>query len=199
MSNCAHLTRVLQACTRCKAVTRLAELARSEGQTHHQSLATSLKPEVTARFAHGVEIRVKAAKSPARKAAENSDLAHAMAGKRNHVAHLGTLNFITVNAVAMLFGPRGDAKTHLALALGIKAYNAGYRVLLAVATERIARLPNAHHVGRGERARCLAGGGPGPTLAAKDQPRLRRARAGDVLVSSSSVQSTAFLTAERTC
>ena len=42
----------------------------------------------------------------------------------------------------------GPGKTHLAIGLGIKAAQAGHRVLFATATEWVTRLQAAHHAGR---------------------------------------------------
>ena len=48
----------------------------------------------------------------------------------------------------MLLGPPGTGKTHLAIALGIRAAYLGHRVLFATATEWVTRLQGAHAVGR---------------------------------------------------
>jgi DNA replication protein DnaC len=47
----------------------------------------------------------------------------------------------------VLLGPRGTGKTHLAIGLGIKAAQAGQRVLFATATDWVTRLQEAHHAG----------------------------------------------------
>ena len=61
----AYLTRALKAPTMRQAIDRLADRARAEGWSHEQFLAACLEREVTARSAHGGELRVKAAKFPA--------------------------------------------------------------------------------------------------------------------------------------
>jgi DNA replication protein DnaC len=48
----------------------------------------------------------------------------------------------------VLLGPPGTGKTHLAIALGIKAAGQGHRVLFATATEWMQRLQSAHQLGR---------------------------------------------------
>jgi DNA replication protein DnaC len=48
----------------------------------------------------------------------------------------------------VLLGPPGTGKTHLAIGLGIKAAQAGHRVLFATATEWVTRLQAAHNIGR---------------------------------------------------
>ena len=48
----------------------------------------------------------------------------------------------------MFLGPPGTGKTHLAIGLGIRACQAGHRVLFATAAQWVARLAEAHHGGR---------------------------------------------------
>jgi DNA replication protein DnaC len=48
----------------------------------------------------------------------------------------------------VFLGPPGTGKTHLAIGLGIRACQAGHRVLFATASEWVARLADAHHAGR---------------------------------------------------
>ena len=48
----------------------------------------------------------------------------------------------------MFLGPPGTGKTHLSIALGIRAALAGYRVAFATAAEWVARLQAAHDLGR---------------------------------------------------
>jgi DNA replication protein DnaC len=48
----------------------------------------------------------------------------------------------------VFLGPPGTGKTHLAIGIAIRACQAGHRVLFATASEWVARLAEAHHVGR---------------------------------------------------
>ncbi len=144
----AYLTRALKAPTMRDAISRLAERARGEGWSHEQFLAACLEREVTARAAHGGELRVKAAKFPARKSLDEFDFTHATGIKRDQIAHLGTLDFITARQNVIFLGPPGTGKTHLATALAIKACHAGHRVEFATAAEWVTRLADVHHAGR---------------------------------------------------
>ena len=62
-----YLRRALKAPTLAAAVGRLAERARNDNWTHEEFLAACLEREVAARQANGGELRIKAAKFPARK------------------------------------------------------------------------------------------------------------------------------------
>ncbi len=129
----AFLTRALKAPTLREAVDRLAERARAESWTHEEFLAACLQREVSARDAHGGEGRIRAARFPARKSLEEFDFDHARGLKRDQIAHLGTLDFVTGTENVIFLGPPGTGKTHLATALGIRACQAGHRVLFATA------------------------------------------------------------------
>src|SRR5213595_2403995 len=91
----AYLTRAVKAPSLHAAVERLAERARSESWTHEEFLVACLQREVAARESHGGEGRIRAARYPARKSLEEFDFDHARGLKRDTIAHLGTLDFIT--------------------------------------------------------------------------------------------------------
>jgi DNA replication protein DnaC len=144
----AYLTRVLKAPTLRDAVGRLAERARSEAWTHEEFLAACLQREVAARETHGGEGRIRAARFSARKTIEDFDFDHQRSLKRDLIAHLATLDFVATRDNVVLLGPPGTGKTHLATGLGIRACQAGHRVLFATAAEWVSRLAEAHHAGR---------------------------------------------------
>jgi DNA replication protein DnaC len=142
------LTRALKAPTLRQSVARLAERARAEGWSHEEFLAACLQREVAAREAHGGEGRIRQARFPARKSLEEFDFDHARGLKREQVAHLGTLDFVAGRENVVFLGPPGTGKTHLAIGLGMRACQAGHRVLFATAAEWVARLADAHAAGR---------------------------------------------------
>ena len=144
----AFLTRALKAPTLRESVARLAERARAEAWTHEEYLAACLQREVSAREDHGGEGRVRAARFPARKSLEDFDFEHARGLKRDTIAHLGTLDFVTAKDNVVFLGPPGTGKTHLATGLAIRACQGGHRVLFATASEWVDRLAGAHHAGR---------------------------------------------------
>jgi DNA replication protein DnaC len=143
------LTRALKAPTLGQSVAQLADRARAESWTHEEFLPACLPArEVAARQAHGGEGRIRAARFPARKSLEEFDFDHARSLKRETIAHLGTLDFVTARDNVVFLGPPGTGKTHLAIGLGIRACQAGHRVAFATAAQWVARLADAHAAGR---------------------------------------------------
>jgi DNA replication protein DnaC len=144
----AFLTRALKAPTLRESAGRLAERARAESWTHEEFLAACLQREVAARESHGGEGRIRAARFPARKSLEEFDFDHARGLRREIIAHLGTLDFVTGRENVIFLGPPGTGKTHLATGMAVRACPAGHRVLFATASQWVARLAEAHHAGR---------------------------------------------------
>jgi DNA replication protein DnaC len=103
----AYLTRALKAPTLREVVPRLAERARAENWSHEEFLTACLQREVAARESHGGEGRIRAARFPARKSLEEFDFDHARALKRDTIAHLGTLDFVTARDNVVFLGPPG--------------------------------------------------------------------------------------------
>ena len=104
-SEVTFLTRALKAPTLRDAVARLAERARAESWTHEEFLVACLQREVAARESHGGEGGIRAARFPARKSLEEFDFDHARGLKRDTIAHLGTLDFVTAKDNVVFLGP----------------------------------------------------------------------------------------------
>src|SRR5439155_14599914 len=121
--------------------------ARAESWSHEEFLAACLEREVAARQSNGGELRIKAARFPARKTLEDFDFDHQRSLKRDVIAHLGALDFVEARDNVVFLGPPGTGKTHLAIGLSIRACQAGHRVLFATASDWVARLAEAHHTG----------------------------------------------------
>ena len=83
-----------------------------------------------------------------RKTIEDFIFDHRPGLKRDTIAHLATGTFLAKAENVVLLGPPGTGKTHLAVGLGIRAAQAGHRVLFAPATEWVTRLQDAHQRGR---------------------------------------------------
>jgi DNA replication protein DnaC len=147
-SELAHLFRVLKAPAAARALPKLAERARSEDWSYEQFLQTVLRTEVDSRDSHGGQARIKAARFPARKTLEEFDFSFQRSIKQTEVLHLGQLDFLAGKENIVLLGPPGTGKTHLSIALGIRACLAGHRVAFRTATEWVASLADAQRQGR---------------------------------------------------
>jgi DNA replication protein DnaC len=147
-SDIAFLCRALKAPSMAQAVKRLAEAARQQEWSYEEFLAACLDREVAARQTNGGELRIKAARFPARKTIEEFDFDHQRSLKRDILLHLGALDFVAARDNVVFLGPPGTGKTHLAIGIGIRACQAGHRVAFATATDWVDRLAEAHQAGR---------------------------------------------------
>ena len=147
-SELAHLFRALKAPAAARALPKLAERAREEQWGYERFAEALLSTEVASRDSHGGESRIKAARFPARKTLEEFDFSFQRSVQKTLVLHLGQLDFLTGKDNVVLLGPPGTGKTHLAIALSIRACLAGQRVAFATATEWVARLADAKRQGK---------------------------------------------------
>ncbi len=106
----AYLCRALKAPNLARAVERLGERARAEGWSHEEFLAACLEREVAARQSNGGELRIRAARFPARKTLEDFDFDHQRSLRREVVAHLGALDFVEARHNVVFLGPPGTGK-----------------------------------------------------------------------------------------
>jgi DNA replication protein DnaC len=146
-SELAHLFRALKAPAAARALPAIADRAREESWSYERFAEVLLGIEVAARDSHGGEGRIKAARFPARKTLEEFDFAFQRSVKKQVVEHLGQLDFLHSRENVILLGPPGTGKTHLAIAISIRACLAGQRVQFATATQWVARLSEAKRQG----------------------------------------------------
>jgi len=146
-SELAHLFRALKAPAAARALPQLAERAREEQWGYERFAEALLSTEVASRESHGGESRIKAARFPARKTLEEFNFTFQRSVKRQVVEHLGQLDFLHAKDNVVLLGPPGTGKTHLAIAISIRACLASQRVAFATATEWVARLGDAKRQG----------------------------------------------------
>ena len=146
-SELAHLFRALKAPAAARATPKLAQRAREEEWSHERFLEAVLATEVASRDSHGGENRIKAARFPARKTLEEFDFSFQRSVKKAVVEHLGQLDFLHARENVVMLGPPGTGKTHLAIALSIRACLAGQRVQFGTATDWVARLGHAKRQG----------------------------------------------------
>lgn len=125
----------------------LGDQAREQGWSHEEYLAAVLGRQVASRAANGTKMRISAARFPAIKTLEDFTFEHLPTAPRDVIAHLATTTFVARKENVVLLGP-GTGKTHLAIALAIKAAEAAYPIAFDSATGWITRLADAHAHGR---------------------------------------------------
>lgn len=123
----------------------------TSGTTHiTDSSSTSAAPAAPARGGppRGQVAAQIAYLARAIKTLEEFNCDHQPSLRRDVLAHLATTTFIAKASNVVLLGPPGVGKTHLAIALGIKAAHAGHPVLFETAVGWLARLSTAHESDR---------------------------------------------------
>ena len=105
----------------------LAEQARTGDMSHIEFLARLLAEQTTEDRNRRLNSRLRSARFPYHRTLEEFDYEFQPSIDRKLVEDLATLRFIDENRPIMLLGQPGCGKTHLAVALAIKAVEAGHR------------------------------------------------------------------------
>ena len=114
-------------------------------------LTEALIVEWKGRHQKGVESRLGQARFPWVKTLEQFDLSFQPSIDRKVVRELAGLGFVERTENVIFLGPPGVGKTHLAIALGVKAVEVGYRVQFLTLEALLGRLSRAQQENRLER------------------------------------------------
>jgi len=112
-----------------------------------QILDHLLAEEVATTRARRLKTRMANAHLPRSKTLANFDFDFQPSVDRHVVAELSTLRFIEEKRNVILVGPPGVGKTHLAVALGVAAVDAGFRAYFTTAMDLVANLQRNHERG----------------------------------------------------
>ena len=107
-----------------------------------------LGEEVAAKTTKNIAMRTAMARFPFVKPLESFDFGYQPSIDRKQLLQLASCHFIEHGDNVIVLGPPGVGKTHLAVSLGLKAIEAGYRVLFTSAANLIATLTKAYAEGR---------------------------------------------------
>jgi DNA replication protein DnaC len=124
----------------------LADAARKE-PTYLDFLDSLLRDELDAKQKRRVTMGIKIAHFPVVKSLEEFDFKFQPSVDAKLVRELASGHFIAQAENVLLFGPPGVGKTHLAIAMGRAAIEAGHSVLFVTATALLAALSRAHAEG----------------------------------------------------
>lgn len=142
-----HLTRLRLFKSRERYEALLQEAATRE-MSYSDFLDGLLTEEVESKTAKNITMRTHLARFPFVKSLEVFDFSYQPSLDRKQIQSLCNCHYIEHGENVVILGPPGVGKTHLAVGLGLKAIEKGYRVLFTTAAGMIATLSKALNEGR---------------------------------------------------
>ena len=130
----------------------VCEQAAQQQADYKTFLSQALATEWQGRYQRGIEARLRQARFPWIKTLEQFDFDFQPSIDRRQVRELAGMSFAERAHNVVVLGPPGVGKTHLAIALGVKAVESGYSVLFLTLESLMSRLVKAFHENRLERS-----------------------------------------------
>lgn len=121
-----------------------AQEAAQQDTAYSDFLEQLLKSEAAGRNARKQSMLTRLAGFPAIKTLEDVDYDFAAGVKRSQIDELAGLGFVERSENGVLVGPSGVGKTHLAIALGYRAAQAGIKTRFTTAADLLLTLSVAH-------------------------------------------------------
>lgn len=128
----------------------LADEAARDKRSYTEFLEQVLRAEASLRSERSRQMLVKLATFPIVKTIEQFDFETAAGVPKARLQELSGLSFIERRENVILLGPSGVGKTHLAIALGARATERGYKVRFITAADLVLQLEKARTEGRYE-------------------------------------------------
>src|SRR4030042_1314650 len=123
----------------------VCEQAAQRQEDYKTFLVQALQTEWQGRYQRGIEARLRQARFPWLKTLDQFDFDFQPSLDRRQVRELAGMSFVERAHNVVLLGPPGAGKTHLAIALGVKAVEAGYSVLFLTLESLMLRLARARN------------------------------------------------------
>lgn len=129
----------------------VCEQAAKRELDYRSFLIEALSEEWSGRHGKGVEMRLSQAHFPVVKTLEQFDFSFQPSLDRKVIRELSGMGFVERSENVIFLGPPGVGKSHLAISLGVKACEAGYRTLFMTLEDLLTRLRRAQSENRLER------------------------------------------------
>jgi DNA replication protein DnaC len=129
----------------------ICEQAAKKDWGYREFLTQALDSEWKGRHRKGVESRLKMARFPWIKTLDQFDFSFQPSVDKKVIRELSTQAFVDRAENVIILGPTGVGKTHLAIALGVKAVEVGHKVLFLTLESMITRLTRARMENRSDR------------------------------------------------
>lgn len=126
----------------------LAQTAAKQESSYTDYLEQCLKAEQQSRQQRTRSVLLKMAGFPAIKQLEDYDFKFAVGAPKKQIEALASLSFIQRKENIVLLGPSGVGKTHVAIALGYRATQAGLKTRFITAADLLLQLDTAQRQGR---------------------------------------------------
>jgi DNA replication protein DnaC len=107
-------------------------------------LSGLVSEELMSKERRGIESRIRSARFPVLKSLNDFDYEFQTTVNRKKLEELSSLRFIDNKENVLLLGPPGVGKTHIGIGLGVKACEAGYKVLFTTLNDMLSMMLSSY-------------------------------------------------------